>query len=131
MRIPKQKRHKGLTIIELTIVIVVLLGLVAILFFGARAFLVGSNRAQCISNLRAAHQAARSYQNLSGLQPGDNYDATNFIGQGNFLNANPTCPSNGEYEWADSVPEFGSLFMTCTLATDAERTHTPKGDVDW
>jgi prepilin-type N-terminal cleavage/methylation domain-containing protein len=46
------KRKTGMTLLELTIVILVLLTLVSILFIGARAWKKGSDRAANIMNLR-------------------------------------------------------------------------------
>lgn len=120
---------KGLTIIELTVVILILLGLVSILFFGSQAYLQGANRAKCIVNLRDAHQAGRSYQNLNGLQPGDPYDASSFVGFDNFLVAEPVCPSGGDYTWAAAVPDFGELFIRCSL--EGSEQHIPNNFSDW
>ncbi|MDF1714657.1 MAG: type II secretion system protein [Akkermansiaceae bacterium] len=74
MKQPKASRShtrpKGLTLIELTVVILVLLALITVLFIGGRAWKKGSDRAGCILNIRNAQQAVRSYQNLRGLPDG-------------------------------------------------------------
>ena len=56
----KAKRTKGMTLLELTVVILVLLSLISVLFIGARAWKKGSDRAACILNIRNFQQAVRS-----------------------------------------------------------------------
>ena len=53
------KRKSGMTLLELTVVILVLLSLISILFIGARAWKKGSDRAGCIMNIRNVQQAVR------------------------------------------------------------------------
>jgi len=55
----------GMTLLELTVVILVLLSLIAILFVGARAWKRGSDRAGCIMNIRNVQQAARGHMNMT------------------------------------------------------------------
>ncbi|MGC4017627.1 MAG: prepilin-type N-terminal cleavage/methylation domain-containing protein [Luteolibacter sp.] len=51
------KNKKGMTLLELTVVILVLLSLISILFIGAKAWKKGSDRAGCIMNIRNLHRA--------------------------------------------------------------------------
>jgi prepilin-type N-terminal cleavage/methylation domain-containing protein len=60
------KRKSGMTLLELTVVILVLLSLISILFVGARAWKKGSDRAANIMNIRNCNQAVRGYQNMYG-----------------------------------------------------------------
>ena len=53
------KRKAGMTLLELTVVILVLLSLISILFIGARAWKKGADRAGCILNIRNVQQAVR------------------------------------------------------------------------
>ena len=46
------KRASGMTLLELTVVILVLLSLISILFIGARAWKKGSDRAASILTIR-------------------------------------------------------------------------------
>ena len=46
------KRKSGMTLLELTVVILVLLSLISILFIGARAWKKGSDRSANIMNVR-------------------------------------------------------------------------------
>ncbi len=107
----------GLTLLELTVVILVLLALIAVLFIGGRAWKRGSDRAGCIMNIRNVQQALRSHQNLSGVPDGATINITSdLVGADNFLRTEPTCPSDGTYTFASVVPDLGTLAMTCSLA---------------
>ena len=63
-------RNRGITLLELAVTITVLLGLIAILIAGSRAWKRGGDRATCILTLRNVQMAARSYQNLYGYNYG-------------------------------------------------------------
>lgn len=65
------KRKSGMTLLELTVVILVLLSLISILFIGARAWKRGSDRAANIMILRNTQQAMRSHQNMNNLDVGE------------------------------------------------------------
>lgn len=58
---------KGMTLIELTVVILVLLSLMSVLFIGARAWLRGSDRASAALLIRNAQQGVRSHANIMGV----------------------------------------------------------------
>jgi type II secretory pathway pseudopilin PulG len=70
------KRKAGMTLLELTVVILVLLSLISILFVGARAWKKGSDRSANIMNIRNCQQAMRGEQNMKGLNPGDAFTQT-------------------------------------------------------
>ena len=57
------KLKPGMTLIEITVVILVLLTLIAVLFIGANIYKKGADRAACILNIRNIHQAVRADQN--------------------------------------------------------------------
>ena len=61
------KRKAGMTLLELTVVILVLLSLITILFVGARAWKRGSDRSANIMNIRNCQQAMRGEQNMKQL----------------------------------------------------------------
>lgn len=67
-------RKSGMTLLELTVVILVLLSLIAILFVGARAWKQGSDRSANIMNVRNCQQAMRGHQNMRELEPGATFD---------------------------------------------------------
>lgn len=123
------KRAKGMTLLELTVVILVLLSLISILFIGARAWKKGSDRAGCIMNIRNAQQAVRSYANMYNTT---SIPSGELIGSGKFLETAPICPAAGTYTdltGAVSVPAVGTLAMTCTLATSD--SHVPDSIQGW
>ena len=72
----KMKRKAGMTLLELTVVILVLLSLIAILFIGARAWKKGSDRSTNLINLRNCQQAMRGHQNTHQLAVGDAFTQT-------------------------------------------------------
>lgn len=61
------KRKAGMTLLELTVVILVLLSLISILFVGARAWKKGSDRSANIMNIRNCQQAMRGHQNMHNV----------------------------------------------------------------
>ena len=131
------KRKSGMTLLELTVVILVLLSLISILFIGARAWKRGSDRAGCILNIRNMQQAVRSYGNMNGINPGTAVatitltagETNPIIGPGKFMENRPNCPGGGTYTLAASVPAVGTVAMTCGLATTLD--HAPTNTEDW
>ncbi|OYV04952.1 MAG: hypothetical protein CFE26_14140 [Verrucomicrobiales bacterium VVV1] len=130
--IPVRSKKKGMTLLELTVVILVLLALISVLFIGARAWKKGSDRAGCIVLIRNVQQGMRSYCNLYGFNPGATVTGLQgqIIGIGRFVEKTPACPSTGTYTYlGDSIPTVGTLYMTCSLATT--ETHAPTAYTDW
>ena len=124
----------GMTLIELTVVIGVLLSLVIILYIGARAWKEGSDRAGCVLQIRQVQVAVRSYSNLSGREAGDDVSPLvlkdEIIGSGSFVELPPSCPGGGAYTLGDNViPEIGTLYMSCSLSSDEK--HVPDYYADW
>ena len=56
---------RGMTILEMTVVIVLLMALVSILFVGAAAWRKGTDRSTNLLNLRNCQQAMRGAQNMA------------------------------------------------------------------
>ncbi|TAE77364.1 MAG: hypothetical protein EAZ65_02540 [Verrucomicrobia bacterium] len=112
------KRAKGMTLLELTVVILVLLSLISILFIGARAWKKGSDRAANIMVVRNVQQAVRSYQNMNNISVGAAVDATvagPIFGPGDFIENLPTHPVAGlSYTYTGTVPAIGTLFTSST-----------------
>ncbi len=121
----KRRSRAGLTLIEVTLVIALLLSLISILFVGVSAYLEGSNRAHCVQNIAAVQKAVRSYANLAGYNPGDSVTGleTRLIGPGTFLPAAPTCKSGGTYTFGgDTIPATGVAYLDCSITTHAPST---------
>jgi len=101
----------GITLLELTVVILVLLSLITILFIGARAWKRGSDRAGCILQIR-------NVQN--GYIPGQDVAPrdlkTEVIGSGRFVEKDPACPAEGAYSYGPNrIPGVGRIYMRCSL----------------
>lgn len=92
--------QKGFTLIEITLVLGLTLGLAAALIFGLAAFNNGADRAKCLLNIANVQKAVRSLQNLNEMRPGDRsarvLNAANLWGSKDaFLSARPLCPRAG------------------------------------
>lgn len=139
---PSVLRHRGLSFLEISIVIGVLMGLTTIMFVGVRAWRKGSDRANCILNQRTMQLAVRSMQNMYGYRNGGQASGPNvveelltreFIGNDLYLSAtgDRSCPGGGDYVVSNPsrFPEDGEIFMTCSLANS--RQHEPENSTDW
>lgn len=67
---PTRIGRPGMSLLELTAVILVLLTLITILFIGAKAWKRGSDRAICIIHIQDVQKGVRSYSNLYAAEPG-------------------------------------------------------------
>ena len=127
----QKNRKSGMTLIELTVVILVLLSLISILFVGARAWKRGSDRAGCIMNIRNVQQGMRSFQNMNGHNAGESVPGAlkEIIGVGKFVESQPTCPGAGAYSYMDDeLPTSGTLYMNCSLSSQEKHIPTEFGD---
>lgn len=129
MKITTNKKVSGMTLIEVTLVIAVLLGLISVLFIGVAAYKEGSDRAKCILNIATVQKAGRSYQNMNEIDNGATFANTEIVGTGKFFEVAPTCPSEGTYTWAATVPTVGVPFLTCSQETALN--HKPANYNNW
>lgn len=129
MKLNNIKKQAGLTLIEVTLVIAVLLGLISVLFIGVTAYKQGSNRAKCILNIATVQKAVRSYQNLYELNIGDDLAVGTITGGGKMIETEPACPSDGEYTFGEEVPAAGTAYLTCSLAESDQ--HEPATVAGW
>lgn len=125
----KSSLNKGFTLIEITLVIALILGLIAVLFVSIQAYKNGSDRARCIMNIQSVQKAVRSYANLNELNPGGSLASTQLIATGSFLETAPVCPAAGTYTYGTQVPEVGTLYGPCSLAET--RSHVPTSISGW
>ena len=144
---PINKRKAGMTLLELTVVILVLLSLISILFIGARAWKKGSDRAASILQIRNVQQAVRSYANMNGINPGETPTMaagktlrTEIFGEGKFITNDPTTgthPAGTKFGYIidseDDVPDIGVLYMTVEGDTedDIATDYIPTEIGDW
>ena len=114
---PATKRNVGITLLELTVVILVLLSLVTILFIGARAWKKGSDRSANILNIRNVQQAMRSHANLRGLSDGAVLSSSAIVGAGKYLENVKAPNTDITYAYGTTVPTIGTLYLTATYAS--------------
>ena len=136
IRLSRRTGVSGMTLLEMTVVILVLLSLITILFVGAQAWKRGSDRAICIINIQSVQKGVRAYSNLYGFDPGSNAPnlPSQIIGLGRFVESTPTCPGNGDYKFGgdygpNTIPPIGELYMECSLNTSLQ--HEPANISDW
>lgn len=117
-----------MTLVELSIVIVVLLAFISMLFIGARAWKRGADRAQCIVNIRQVQMSVRGFANSNGIEAGEYFTPDGaggvpgdaIFGPDNYLDGLPTCPGTGMYTiHGNLIPDVGMLYMTCSLEASA------------
>ena len=125
-----------MTLLEMTVVILVLMTLISTLFFGAQAWKRGSDRALCIIHIQAVQKGVRSYANLYAFNPGATAPGlqSQVIGLGKFVESAPSCPGNGTYSYGqthgnDVIPPMGELYLKCTLETSNQ--HVPSNTGEW
>ena len=129
MKLNNIKKQAGLTLIEVTLVIAVLLGLISVLFIGVSAYKEGSNRSKCILNISNVQKAVRSYQNLYEKNVGDALVQATIAGSGKLLETVPTCPSGGTYTWLGTIPAVGTAYLTCDQSST--KNHVPTTTAGW
>jgi len=124
-----------MTLLELTVVILVLLSLISTFWIGARAWRRGSDRALCIMHIESVQKGIRGYSNLYGFSEGASAPGlqSQVIGLGRFVEATPICPGNGTYTYGatygnDTIPPLGELYLQCNLAGSGHHEPEPHGD---
>ena len=129
---------RGLSLLELTIIILVLMSFISLMFVGVRAWKHGSDRAACIINIRQVQLAVRSYANTEGLQEDTDTSllsppvnlAEALFGPDKYIVRHPTCPGEGLYHLGgNEIPPRGILYMTCTTAL--KDGHVPDDFASW
>lgn len=148
MRLAK-KSQAGMSLLEITMVLGLTLGLITALMFGIQAYQDAGDRAKCIIQLTNIQTALRSFQNLYEYRPeetfvggGANNEGGNdgtigktlaeqIFGDGKFLTKKPTCPKaiNGTADYisfgnGDTFPPVGTMWQTCP--NEALLGHRPK-----
>lgn len=122
-------RNRGLTLIEVTLVVATLLGLISVLFIGVGSYKEGSNRAVCVQQVASMQKAMRSYCNMHQIEPGQTVTnlKSRIIQPSGFIRQEPTCPSGGEYTFVEGeVPGMGVLYMSCSIPE-----HQPSNNTGW
>lgn len=121
-----------MTLLELTVVILVLLSLISILFIGTRAWKRGSDRAACLMNSVNVQKAVRGYQNMNQLNDGAPLVHTGtIVGPGLMLEQEPVCPEYGAYLWGTTIPARGTAYIDCHDPDNSATFHYPQNIADW
>lgn len=124
-----KKGQAGLTLIEVTLVIAILLGLISVLFIGVAAYKKGSDRAKCVLNISTVQKAARSYQNMYEVNAGGALVVGDISGAGKMIESTPECPAGGTYTFGTIVPVANTAYLTCSLS--ASDGHIPATTAGW
>ncbi len=119
------KRKSGMTLLELTVVILVLLSLISILFIGARAWKKGSDRAANILNIRNVQQAVRAHANVRGLLEGATLASTEIVAPGKYLNSVTSPNTDITYAYGSVVPAIGTLYLVATYLNGSTTDYAP------
>lgn len=122
--------HKrGITLLELTVVIFVLLILVSILFIGVTAWKRGSDRSKNIMNLRNAQQAMRGHANVFGIPIGGNIPQNDIFGANGYLRFPPNVATVIYNVPQQVATPYGVLYLQASAdgAPAPRATPTPYG----
>ncbi len=119
------KAKSGMTLLELTVVILVLLSLISILFIGARAWKKGSDRAANILNIRNVQQAVRAHANVRALNIGATLADTEIVGTGKYLNSVTAPNTDVSYTYGAAVPAIGTLYLVAAYASGSSADYAP------
>lgn len=111
-----RKAPKGVTLIELSVVIAVILVLISVLFIGASYYRDAANSAACTVNQSSIRKAADSYMNIANVETVSYTDLTNATGP--FSGNAPTCPTTGNYS-----TNFATAGGVCTNSTCSVAAH--------
>ncbi len=135
---PKRRQASGMTLIEVTVLLVLLLVLLGMTFIGVRAWKKGADRTACIMNIYQTQKAVRSFANMNGLSPGTDAGAlqnpidvkSQLLGENGYIQSEPECPGSGTYQFGGNmIPRTGKLYLSCSLASTGE--HVPGSYDSW
>jgi len=137
MKLVKEKKaqvDQGMTLIELTVVIIVLLTLISVMFFVGTAYIKASNRTACLTNQSYIQKAMRGFESLEQLSEGASFKWSDLKADG-YLGDPLTmeCPSNKKkYLVADDglIPPRGERVAPC-LDDEYKDDHVPEEVVQW
>ncbi|MEO1857507.1 MAG: type II secretion system protein [Rubritalea sp.] len=89
------KSPKGVTLIELSVVIAVILVLISVLFIGAGYYRDSSNNAACQITQSSIRKAAESYLNVNTQEVTALSGVSDIVGEGLPFATAPECPTKG------------------------------------
>ena len=115
----KLKSLKGVTLIELTVVIAIILLLISILFIGAKYYKDNADKSACVVNINGLQKGLRSVANIDSVAVGSNITAGSLVGSGKPFETAPKCPSDQAKGYtpdpttAVAVPAVGTVAFKC------------------
>jgi prepilin-type N-terminal cleavage/methylation domain-containing protein len=112
------KRKSGMTLLELTVVILVLLSLISILFIGARAWKRGSDRSANLMNLRNTQQAMRGHENMRTDTTDNAFTQADLEEYMPFPNNIGTGADGVAYAPGTVITPVGDLWLTATYGAN-------------
>ncbi len=116
--------RSGMTLIEISLVIALLLGLIAVVFLGLGSYRQGADKAKCKMQLAAVQKVVRSAANMQNLNVGGALAQASVFGAGLLMENAPVCPSGGTYTWLGTIPAVGTPYGNCDFAgTGPTSTH--------
>ena len=122
-QIRSRRQSAGFTLIEISLVIALLLGLITVVFMGLGSYRKGADKAKCKMQLAAVQKAVRSQVNMQNLVIGSALPTTTVFGTGKIMETTPVCPSGGTYTFTGTVPALGTPYGNCGY-TDADGVTT-------
>ena len=131
-RIAKRFNRSGMTLIEISLVIALLLGLIAVVFLGIGSYRQGADKAKCKMQLASVQKAIRAGANFNNIETGGALVDTDVFGPGLMMNAEPVCPAGGAYTWLAAVPAIGTPYGNCDFTTaGADHVLAAADTADW
>ena len=132
-RRPLLVKASGMTLIEISLVIALLLGLIAVVFLGLGNYRKGADKARCKIQLSQVQKAVRAYANFNNLDA--KAPIASAFGTGLAMESEPKCPAGGAYAWLAEIPEIGTPFGNCDYSegniTHVLTTGAGSETVDW
>lgn len=145
---PRVVSPSGMTLIELSLVVLILMTLIAVLSVGARTWKRGGDRSGCILNQRNLQMSVRCYQNLYGyefngqpaVENGTQDIADHLLEKGyisSHLHAQAKggepCLAGGTYSASapNTFPAMGELYIKCSLGEEENHKPDPAKTADW
>ncbi len=118
---------------KILISVLVSLILIGLIFLSVR-WKEGSNRSNCILNIRNFQVGIRSYASVNATANGEKIAVSDLVGKGNLFETFPVCPSGGTYTPGTTgnvtyEVTGGVVFLKCDCT--AGDGHTPKSTSDW
>ena len=115
----KMKLKKGITLVEIMIVVAIIAILAAVAIPNFVKYRRNSQAAACVSNLKQI-QAAIEQSKMAGNSPSALSD---LVGKDKYIKATPTCPASGTYTLGDDTTDPSCSIGKTLDASDKSSWH--------